>query len=102
MVTAARRHVFSLGRLLATPGALEAFKRAGQQPSVFLHRHQSGDWGDLGTEDKQANDASVRHEGKPDQQQRILSAYKLSDSTKVWIITEWDRSITTILLPEEY
>ncbi len=87
---------FPLGQILATPGALEAFSQAEQLPDEFLARHQVGDWGELEDEDKEENEFSV------DRQLRILSAYTLNTGTKVWVITEADRSATTILLPEEY
>jgi hypothetical protein len=87
---------FEPGQIVATPGALAAFEASGEEPLTFLHRHLSGDWGDLSAGDKQENELSVR-EGF-----RILSAYTLSDGTKIWIITEADRSATTFLLPEEY
>lgn len=79
-----------------SPGALEAFKASGELPSTYLWRHLTGDWGDLTPEDHRENELSVR-EGF-----RILSAYALSNGTKIWIITEADRSSTTILLPDEY
>ena len=87
---------FSLGRVYATPGAVEAFNQNGQDGIEFLHRHQCGDWGCLSDEDKRENEFSV------DKQLRIFSAYKLKNDTKIWIITEADRSATTILLPTEY
>lgn len=87
---------FELGQLVGTPGAIDAFERTGQNPVEFIARHWIGDWGDLEDEDKEENDLSV------ERNLRILSAYHLSDGTKVWIITEADRSVTTILLPEEY
>ena len=87
---------FEPGRIVATPGALEAFRASGDDPLAYLARHLAGDWGDLSAGDKQENELSVR-EGF-----RILSAYTLSDGTKIWIITEADRSATTFLLPEEY
>jgi hypothetical protein len=87
---------FSLGRLLSTPGALAALEEAGQNPLEFIHRHQSGDWGSVCPEDAAENELSVS-EGY-----RILSAYTLKTGTKVWLITEADRSATTILLPDEY
>ena len=101
-MVAAKRRPFSLGQVVATPGALEAFQRTGQQPSEFLRRHALGDWGDLDQHDMRANDEAVRHEGDPKRQARVLSTYRLKDGTKIWIITEHDRSVTTILLPSEY
>ena len=87
---------FSLGRVLTTPGATEALEEAGQLPDEFLGRHQSGDWGNLSDEDRRENELSVR-EGF-----RILSSYRTRKGEKIWIITEADRSSTTILLPNEY
>lgn len=87
---------FPLGQVVATPGALEALERAEQAASDFLNRHVSGDWGCVCAEDKQANDDALETGG------RLLSAYVLSDGSKIWIISEADRSATTILLPEEY
>lgn len=87
---------FRLGQLVATPGALKALEATGQSPHEFLQRHSSGDWGDLDEEDRKENEFSVE-EGF-----RILSAYYLNNGTKIWIITEADRSSTCILLPEEY
>ena len=88
--------LFSLGQIVATPGALQALEKAGQLASHFLVKHALGDWGDLCPEDKQANDEAVADD------LRILSAYKLSDGVRIWCITECDRSATTLLLPEEY
>jgi hypothetical protein len=85
-----------LGRTLATPGALAALEEAGETPDQFLRRHELGDWGDVGPEDWQENELSIR-DGF-----RLLSSYHLSTGVKIWIITEADRSATTILLPEEY
>jgi hypothetical protein len=87
---------FPLGHLVATPGALDAFAKADNSPQEFLDRHVAGDWGDLSAEDRQENEFSVAND------LRILSAYRLRDGTKIWIITEADRSSTCILLPEEY
>ena len=93
---------FKLGKIVATPGALDAFEKAHQCPESFLLRHVAGEWGDLCDEDKRANDDAVAFEGDPDKQQRILSSYKTNRNQVIWIITEWDRSITTLLLPSEY
>ena len=88
---------FPLGRTLATPGALEALKAAGSCPAELYQRHQSGDWGILDEEDQQENEYSLQHN------LRLLSAYVLPRTgVKVWLITEADRSVTTILLPSEY
>lgn len=87
---------FPLGQIVATPGAIEALRRAGQTPLEFLARHARGDWGELDREDQQENGFSLR-EGF-----RLLSAYRLKDGRRLWIITEADRSVTTFLLPEEY
>jgi hypothetical protein len=85
-----------LGRTLATPGALRALEEAEQTPDDFLARHETGDWGEVGDEDWDENELSLR-EGF-----RLLSAYRLRTGVTIWIITEADRSATTILLPEEY
>jgi hypothetical protein len=87
---------FSLGRIVATPGALEALAESGQTAAVFLDRHAQGDWGDLCEDDKMANDEALV-EGS-----RILSSYRTNKGVKVWIITEHDRSSTCCLLPSEY
>lgn len=87
---------FPLGQTVATPGALEAFERTGQTPAEFLTRHATGDWGDLTPDDKSANDHAV------ESGERLLSVYHLQDGTKVWVITESHRRVTTILLPMEY
>lgn len=85
---------FKLGQLLATPGVLEAAE--GDDLMAYLSRHARGDWGIVGDADKRANDRALV-EGT-----RLLSAYLLRDGTKIWVITECDRSATTILLPDEY
>jgi hypothetical protein len=91
------RALFDLGQVVGTPGALQAIQDADQNPLEFLVRHVTGDWGDnLSDEDKKENNISVG-EGY-----RILSAYELNTGVKIWLITEWDRSVTTYLLPQEY
>jgi hypothetical protein len=87
---------FPLGRIGVTPGALRALEKAEQLPAEFLDRHVNGDWGDVPEEDKQENEFSVENG------LRILSAYTTSAGEKIWILTEADRSATTILLPSEY
>jgi hypothetical protein len=90
------RPKFSLGRVVVTPGALRALEEANQNPFEFLARHQAGDWGELCEGDKRENEFSVRNGF------RILSAYRTRNNTRIWIITEADRSVTTLLLPDEY
>lgn len=94
------RKKFDLGQVVATPGAIEALNKFGFRHwqfeiTPYLDRHQSGDWGEVSPEDAKENDFSVKHN------YRLLSAYTVGD-TKVWVITEHDRSVTTLLLPSEY
>lgn len=90
-----------LGVLTATPGAIEALSSNGMrswlaESAQYLRRHMRGDWGDVPPEDARENDLSVE-EGF-----RVLSSYTLESGDRIWIITEADRSSTTILLPSEY
>jgi len=87
---------FALGQIVATPGSLAIMEEAGHIPPEFLLRHKYGDWGELDPEDRKVNEYALKHE------QRLLSAYHTRLDEKLWIITEWDRSATTLLLPEEY
>ena len=87
---------FPLGRVVATPGALRALEETGQQAVDFLDRHACGNWGVVEEEDWWQNDNAVRYGG------RLLSSYRLASGEKIWIITEADRSATTLLLPDEY
>lgn len=87
---------FSPGSVFATPGVLAAFQASGDDPLAFLVKHISGDWGDLSPEDTRENELSLAHGF------RLLSSYTLSDGTRIWVITEADRSSTCMLLPEEY
>ena len=88
---------FELGRVVATPGAVLTMNLAGVfYPAELLDRHASGDWGDVPPEDARENELSVR-EGY----HRIISAYPVGEG-RVWVITEADRSATTLLLPSEY
>ncbi|OHB51747.1 MAG: hypothetical protein A2Y12_01290 [Planctomycetes bacterium GWF2_42_9] len=93
---------FSLGQVVATRGAIDAFNEAGEEPLKYLCQYASGDWGKTSTEDKKLNDQAIAFEGNLDKQVRVLSVYELSSGVRIWIITEWDRSLTTILLPSEY
>lgn len=88
--------ILPMGRILATPGALRALAASSEQAATFLRRHECGDWGGLNSEDWELNERSLK-DGS-----RILSAYKLESGERIWIVTEADRSSTTILLPDEY
>ncbi len=83
-----------LGRVLATPSALAQLVQT--DIDTALARHCKGDWGDVPPDDRRANDQALIHEA------RLFSAYQAASGTKFWIITEADRSITTVLLPEDY
>jgi Protein of unknown function (DUF2958) len=87
---------FPLGDVVATPGALEALEVVGKRPPEFLARHSRGDWGELSEHDRLINEQALAHGG------RLLSSYLLDNGQRLWIITEDDRSATTLLLPSEY
>jgi len=84
--------LFPLGRILATPGALDLSVNF----APYLLRHQCEDWGDLGEDDQAENVYAVEHG------LRVLSVYHTPDGVRFWVITEADRSATTVLLPSEY
>ena len=87
--------LFPLGALVATPGALARLAEVGATALQLIARHGRGDWGELSPEDRQANAAALKNGW------RILSAYRIQ-AVRFWVITEADRSVTTVLLPEEY
>jgi len=87
--------LFDLGQIVATPGSLAFCERHSVNPLLLLGRHMGGDFGDLDASDVQANVHAIQHD------ERILSAYKLYGE-KLYVITEWDRSATTLLLASEY
>lgn len=87
---------FPLGQVVATPGALAALQEAGDRPADLLRRHVCGDWGEVDEEDQRENERSLEDDC------RLLSAYTLTGGARLWIITEADRSSTTLLLPSEY
>jgi hypothetical protein len=87
---------FPLGQTLATPGALETLETLGIEPSTLLDRHLSCDWSDMDAEDQKSNREALKNGS------RVFSSYRLGDGVKIWVITEADRSCTTILLPSEY
>jgi len=84
-----------LGQVVATPGALKVLIEEGEDPFVYLARHASGDWGELDDHDRRENELSLKHGW------RLVSCYPIGEKC-IWIITEADRSVTTILLPEDY
>ncbi len=96
-----KRPKFSIGQIVATPGALEAIRDAGQRPEDFLARHVSGDWGDLCDDDRRLNNLALT-DGS-----RLLSAYVTSKGERIWVITEaaddgGRRASTCLLLQSEY
>ena len=92
---------FSLGQVVATPGAITALRQSGEMPAKFLNRHVSGDWGDICDDDRQLNGEALQ-DGS-----RIMSVYSTSMGVKLWVITDATndigrREVTTVLLPEDY
>ncbi len=87
---------FPTGRIVATQRAGEALVAAGIGGLQLVDRHVRGDWGDISPEGREENNRALRNAG------RIISSYTLSTGVRVWVLTEPDRSATTILLPEEY
>ena len=87
---------FELGRLVATPDALAALAESGQSPTEFLERHAAKNWGDVCREDWELNDLALVNGD------RLLSSYRMKKNVVIWVISECDRSATTILLPENY
>ena len=88
---------FSPGQVVMTIG-VDALVRQGRlNPTPFLLRHLNGDWGDLDEDDRHLNDAALTSG-----EDRLFSSYQVTPDLKLWIITEWDRSVTTLLLPSEY
>jgi len=88
--------LFPAGQIVVTPGALALLDQANKSSLEFLSRHLRGDWGDRCREDKTENELSLKYGF------RLMSSYPLTETEKLWIITEADRSVTTLLLPEEY
>jgi len=89
-------NTFNPGQVVATPGALAALEASGESLLAYLERHLSGDWGDVNADDAQENELSLKHDF------RLLSAYTLKSGTRIWVITEADRSSMCVLLPDEY
>lgn len=88
--------LFNPGQIVMTHGAAETLERHEVNPFSLILRHLVGDWGDLDEEDKAENDRALIYGD------RLFSSYKLDEQEKIWCITEWDRSATTLLRPDEY
>jgi hypothetical protein len=88
---------FRPGQVFMTIGIAERVRQGWLDPVPFLCRHLNGDWGDLSDDDRRQNDAALQSG-----EDRLFSSYQVTPGLKLWIITEWDRSVTTLLLPSEY
>ena len=88
---------FPLGQVVMTAGVHELVRQGRLNPSQYLRRHLSRDWGNLCDDDWRQNDAALKSG-----EDRLFSSYEVTPDLKLWIITEWDRSVTTLLLPSEY
>ncbi|MBS0477379.1 MAG: hypothetical protein JSR28_19800 [Proteobacteria bacterium] len=88
---------FSPGQVVMTTGVDELVRQGRLNPTPYLRRHLHGDWGDLSGDDRRLNDAALASG-----EDRLFSSYQVMPDLKLWIITEWDRSVTTLLLPSEY
>jgi hypothetical protein len=87
---------FPVGQPVITPAAQAALKAAGMSAALLLARHVQADWGEVGTEDRLQNELALLLG------MRLFSRYMLRGGGMVWIITEADRSVTTIMLPDDY
>lgn len=87
--------MFELGSVVATPCAIRVCSLSNINPLILIGRHRSGDWGELGEEDLQANRDALAFDG------RVFSSYVVGD-TKLYVITEWDRSYTTMMCASDY
>jgi len=88
--------LFDLGQVVATPSAIDLLRSLALNPLLFLGKHLHGDWGQIDDHDREANRQALKFGN------RLLSSYQLNRHDKLWIITEADRSSTTLLLPQEY
>jgi len=88
---------FPTGEVVVTAGVAELIQQGQLNPNEYLRRHLSGDWGELDESDRRQNDAALEFG-----EDRLFSSYQVAPDLKLWIITEWDRSVTTLLLPNEY
>ena len=88
---------FSPGQMIVTRGISDLIQRGRLNPSAYLRRHLSGDWGDLSDEDRRQNDLALASG-----EDRLFSSHQVAPDLTLWIVTEWGRSVTTLLLPSEY
>jgi hypothetical protein len=88
--------LFPFGHVVATPGAVALLEQSNRSHLEFLSRHLRGDWGNLCQDDKAENELGLKYG------YRLMSSYPITDTERLWVITEADRSVTTLLLPEEY
>jgi hypothetical protein len=88
--------LFQRGKLVMTRGISKLIEQGMLDPLPYFQRHQHGDWGDLSEDVRCANDAALKHGD------RLFSSYQINPQLELWIITECDRSVTTLLLPGEY
>lgn len=88
---------FNPSRVVMTSGVASLIEQGQFNPSPYLLRHLAADWGDLSDNDRRQNDDALKSG-----EDRLFSAYEVGPNLKVWVITEWDRSVTTMLLPCQY
>ena len=96
-VSQATSRRFSPGQMVMTCGVDALVQQGRLNPVPYLLRHLNGDWGDLDDYDRRQNDAALKSG-----EERLFSSYQVTPNLKLWIITEWDHSVTTLLLPSEY
>lgn len=85
---------FRLGKIVSTPSALAQLSQ--DDILAGIRRHQAGDWGEMDEHDRQENESALKNGF------RLLSVYRFAAGVKFWLITEADRSATTVLMPEDY
>ncbi|MEZ6142591.1 MAG: hypothetical protein R3B84_18680 [Zavarzinella sp.] len=95
-MVAERKQLFPLGQVVATQQCVGELERSGETPLQFIQQHATGNWGLVCEEDRQANEDALRNN------ERLLSVYKTKLGVKLYCITEWDRSVTTLLCSHEY
>jgi hypothetical protein len=91
---------FRIGRVVVTKGAMSAIEDGGQNLQHLLNQHTSGIWGQLHEADRLANATAIAHEGDLERQGHVFSSFRAAAHVEIWIITKWDRSLTTVFVPE--